>query len=75
MLAVTVFYSAIIFMYIQPSSDHSLNTDKMTSVFSAVIIPMLNLLIYSLKDKDVKDALKKVITSKNQAFVFMKFKK
>ncbi|XP_058383488.1 olfactory receptor 8U9-like [Diceros bicornis minor] len=75
MLAVTIFYGTLIFMYLQPSSNHSLDTDKMASVFYTVIIPMLNPLIYSLRNKDVKDALKNVISSKNQAFVLRKFKK
>ncbi|XP_039079425.1 olfactory receptor 1044-like [Hyaena hyaena] len=66
MLAVTIFYGTLIFMYLQPSSNHSLDTDKMASVFYTVIIPMLKPLIYSLRNKDVKDALKKVIVSGNQ---------
>ena len=73
-LAVTIFYGTLIFMYLQPSSQHSLDTDKMASVFYTVIIPMLNPLIYSLRNKDVKNALKKIITNKNQASVFT-FKK
>ncbi|XP_065801285.1 olfactory receptor 8U9-like [Muntiacus reevesi] len=75
MLAVTIFYGTLIFMYLQPSSNHSLDTDKMASVFYTVIIPMLNPLIYSLRNKEVKDALKKVIMSGNQAFMFMKLRK
>ncbi|XP_070328928.1 olfactory receptor 8U9 [Odocoileus virginianus] len=75
MLAVTIFYGALIFMYLQPSSNHSLDTDKMASVFYTVIIPMLNPLIYSLRNKEVKDALKKVIMNRNQAFMFMKLRK
>ena len=74
MLAVTIFYGTLIFMYLQPISQHSLDTDKMASVFYTVIIPMLNPLIYSLRNKDVKNALKKIITNKNQASVFT-FKK
>ncbi|XP_006902343.1 PREDICTED: olfactory receptor 8U8-like [Elephantulus edwardii] len=69
MLAVTIFYGTLIFMYLQPSSSHSLDTDKMASVFYTVIIPMLNPLIYSLRNKDVKDALKKLISYGSQAFV------
>ncbi|KAM8812708.1 LOW QUALITY PROTEIN: uncharacterized protein V5649_004889 [Rhynchonycteris naso] len=64
MLVVTIFYGTLIFMYLQPSSKHSLDMDKMASVFYTVIIPMLNPLIYSLRNKDVKDALKKVIFSR-----------
>ncbi|XP_040351738.1 olfactory receptor 1044 [Herpailurus yagouaroundi] len=75
MLAVTIFYGTLIFMYLQPSSNHSLDTDKMASVFYTVIIPMLNPLIYSLRNKEVKDALKKVIANRNQAFVFIKLRK
>ena len=75
MLAVTIFYGTLIFMYLQPSSNHSLDTDKMASVFYTVIIPMLNPLIYSLRNKEVKDALKKVIVNRNQAFVFIKLRK
>uniref|UniRef100_H0XRE2 Olfactory receptor n=2 Tax=Otolemur garnettii TaxID=30611 RepID=H0XRE2_OTOGA len=65
MLAVTIFYGTLIFMYLQPSSSHSLDTDKMASVFYTVIIPMLNPLIYSLRNKDVKEALKKVFINRN----------
>ncbi|XP_055990381.1 olfactory receptor 1044-like [Sorex fumeus] len=74
MLAVTIFYGTLIFMYLQPSSNHSLDRDKMASVFYTVIIPMLNPLIYSLRNKDVKDALIKVI-NKKQALAFMKFER
>ncbi|XP_058383253.1 olfactory receptor 8U9 [Diceros bicornis minor] len=74
-LVVTIFYGALIFMYLQPSSNHSLDTDKMASVFYTVITPLLNPLIYSLRNKEVKDALKKVIVYGNQAFVFMKLRK
>ncbi|XP_010606720.1 olfactory receptor 8K3 [Fukomys damarensis] len=54
---VTVFYGTLIFMYVQPKSSHSSNTDKVTSIFYTLIIPMLNPLIYSLRNKDVKCAL------------------
>ncbi|EPQ19527.1 Olfactory receptor 1044 [Myotis brandtii] len=75
MLAVTIFYGTLIFMYLQPSSNHSLDTDKMASVFYTVIIPMLNPLIYSLRNKEVKDALKKFIVNRNQTFLFIKLRK
>ena len=65
MLVVTIFYGTLIFMYLQPSSSHALDTDKMASVFYTVIIPMLNPLIYSLRNKEVKEALKKIIINKN----------
>uniref|UniRef100_A0A8C6HUP9 Olfactory receptor n=1 Tax=Mus spicilegus TaxID=10103 RepID=A0A8C6HUP9_MUSSI len=54
---VTVFYGTLIFMYVQPQSSHSNNNDKVSSIFYTLIIPMLNPLIYSLRNKDVKFAL------------------
>ncbi|XP_044537900.1 olfactory receptor 5B2-like [Gracilinanus agilis] len=59
--AVSIFYGTIIFMYFQPSSSHSMDTDKMASVFYTMVIPMLNPLVYSLRNKDVKTAFQKVV--------------
>ncbi|XP_020830203.1 olfactory receptor 8U3-like [Phascolarctos cinereus] len=61
MVAVTIFYGTMIFMYLQPCSSHSLDTDKMTSAFYTIVIPMLNPLIYSLRKKKVKEAFGKVL--------------
>nr|XP_036866968.1 olfactory receptor 5L1-like [Manis javanica] len=62
--AIAVFHGTILFMYCRPSSGNSMDTDKVTTVFYTVVIPMLNPLIYSLRNKDVKEALKKVLRSK-----------
>lgn len=59
MMVVTIFYGTLLFMYLQPRTNHSLDTDKMASVFYTLVIPMLNPLIYSLRNKDVKEALKR----------------
>ncbi|XP_036736296.2 olfactory receptor 5B3-like [Manis pentadactyla] len=59
--AVSIFYGTVIFMYLQPSSSHSMDTDKMASVFYAMIIPMLNPVVYSLRNKEVKSAFRKVV--------------
>ncbi|XP_076970975.1 olfactory receptor 5B2-like [Tamandua tetradactyla] len=59
--AVSIFYGTVIFMYVQPSSSHSMDTDKMASTFYAIVIPMLNPLVYSLRNKEVKNAFKKVV--------------
>ncbi|KFO21747.1 Olfactory receptor 8J3 [Fukomys damarensis] len=63
MMAVTVFYGTLLFMYLQPGTNHSLDTDKMASVFYTLVIPMLNPMIYSLRNKDVKAALKSFVTN------------
>ncbi|XP_055148974.1 olfactory receptor 5AP2 [Symphalangus syndactylus] len=60
-MAVTIFFGTILFMYLRPTSSYSVEQDKVVSVFYTVIIPMLNPLIYSLKNKDVKKALKKIL--------------
>ncbi|XP_048215903.1 olfactory receptor 5B2-like [Perognathus longimembris pacificus] len=59
--AVSIFYGTIIFMYLQPSSNHSMDTDKIASVFYTMVIPMLNPLVYSLRNKEVKSAFKKIV--------------
>ena len=56
---VTLFYGSVSFSYIQPSSQYSLEQEKVVSVFYTLVIPMLNPLIYSLRNKEVKDAVKR----------------
>lgn len=57
--AVTLFYGSVTFSYIQPSSQYSLEQEKISAVFYTLVIPMLNPLIYSLRNKDVKEAAKR----------------
>uniref|UniRef100_A0A8C2W7Q8 Olfactory receptor n=2 Tax=Chinchilla lanigera TaxID=34839 RepID=A0A8C2W7Q8_CHILA len=59
--AVSIFYGTVIFMYLQPSSSHSMDTDKISSVFYTMVIPMLNPMVYSLRNKEVKSAFTKII--------------
>ncbi|XP_004688856.1 PREDICTED: putative olfactory receptor 8G3 pseudogene [Condylura cristata] len=59
--AVSVFFGSGAFMYLQPSSVSSMDQGKVSSVFYTIIVPMLNPLIYSLRNKDVKLALKKIL--------------
>ncbi|XP_020042787.2 olfactory receptor 8K1 [Castor canadensis] len=59
---VVVFYGTLLFIYLQPKSSHTFDVDKMASVFYTVVIPMLNPLIYSLRNKEVKDAVKRMLT-------------
>ncbi|VTJ90309.1 Hypothetical predicted protein [Marmota monax] len=57
--AVSIFYGTVIFMYLQPSSSHSMDTDKISSVFYSMVIPMLNPVVYSLRNMEVKRAFLK----------------
>ncbi|XP_077604899.1 olfactory receptor 5B3-like [Crocuta crocuta] len=59
--AVSIFYGTVIFMYSQPTSSHSMDTDKIVSVFYTMVIPVLNPVVYSLRNKEVKNAFKKVV--------------
>ncbi|XP_032765714.1 olfactory receptor 150-like [Rattus rattus] len=58
--AVAVFFGSAAFMYLQPSSVSSMDQGKVSSVFYTIVVPMLNPLIYSLRNKDVKVALMKL---------------
>ncbi|XP_068821228.1 olfactory receptor 9S13-like [Capricornis sumatraensis] len=57
MTAVSLFYGTVFVMYAQPGAVASMEQGKVVSVFYTLVIPMLNPLIYSLRNKDVKDAL------------------
>ena len=61
LLAVTVFYGTTIFTYAKPSKSYSLGKDHVASVFYTIVIPMLNPLIYSIWNKEVKNALRRVM--------------
>ncbi|XP_076780623.1 olfactory receptor 8G50-like isoform X1 [Arvicanthis niloticus] len=70
-MAVAIFFGTTAFMYLQPSSVNSMDQGKVASVFYTIIVPMLNPLIYCLRNKDVKVSLKKLL----QKISFLKTKK
>uniref|UniRef100_A0A8C0LJE6 Olfactory receptor n=1 Tax=Canis lupus dingo TaxID=286419 RepID=A0A8C0LJE6_CANLU len=57
---VSIFHGTVLFMYVRPSSSYALDHDMIVSIFYTIVIPMLNPIIYSLRNKDVKDAMQKV---------------
>ncbi|XP_045714330.1 olfactory receptor 1086-like [Phyllostomus hastatus] len=57
---VSIFHGTVLFMYVRPTSSCALNHDMVVSVFYTIVIPMLNPLIYSLRNKDVHKAMKRV---------------
>ncbi|XP_062937555.1 olfactory receptor 5C1 [Cynocephalus volans] len=61
-MAVAILYGTLIFMYLRPSSSYALDTDKMASLFYTLVIPALNPLIYSLRNREVKEALRRTWT-------------
>ncbi|XP_075404171.1 olfactory receptor 5A2-like [Tenrec ecaudatus] len=58
--AVTLYYGTDISVYLCPKSSQSMKEDKILSVFYVIIIPMLNPLIYSLRNKEIKAALNRL---------------
>ncbi|XP_061199286.1 olfactory receptor 5AS1-like [Neopsephotus bourkii] len=61
LMAVGLFYGSLLFTYLQPSFSHSMNTNKVISAFYTLVFPMLNPLIYSFTNKEVKDALRRTV--------------
>ncbi|XP_027279846.1 olfactory receptor 1361-like isoform X2 [Cricetulus griseus] len=61
---VCLFYGTIISLYFNPSSSHSAGSDMAAAMMYTVVTPMLNPFIYSLRNRDMKRALRKVLTMK-----------
>ncbi|XP_059122779.1 olfactory receptor 8B8-like [Peromyscus eremicus] len=60
-IAVSMFFGSSAFMYLKPFSAVSMDEAKFSSIFYSIVVPMMNPLIYSLRNKDVKVALKKTL--------------
>ncbi|XP_069892112.1 olfactory receptor 10C1-like [Dipodomys merriami] len=63
-LVVSLFYGTALFTYLQPKSAHTPDTDKATALMYTVVTPALNPVIYTLRNKEVKEAFLR-ITHKN----------
>ncbi|XP_005378483.1 PREDICTED: olfactory receptor 8B12-like [Chinchilla lanigera] len=63
-IVVSLFFGSGAFMYLKPPSIFPLDQGKVSSLFYTIVVPMLNPLIYSLRNKDVKIALKKTLGRK-----------
>ena len=63
--AVTMFYGTLLFMYLRRPTEESVEQGKMVAVFYPTVIPMLNPMIYSLRNEDVKEAVNKAIVKAN----------
>ncbi|XP_032091956.1 olfactory receptor 13G1-like [Thamnophis elegans] len=58
LFVISFYFSAIIYTYMRPSSVYFLDKDKLVSLIYSVVTPVINPLIYSLRNKDVKEAMK-----------------
>ncbi|XP_041522597.1 olfactory receptor 507-like [Microtus oregoni] len=63
--AVTLYYGTVTFIYVMPKSSYSTDQNKVVSLFYIVVIPMLNPLIYSLRNNEIKGALKRQLGKKS----------
>ncbi|XP_014379469.1 olfactory receptor 5F1-like, partial [Alligator sinensis] len=61
LMVVTIFYGTGMFTYFRLNSKYSQDQDKVASMFYTVVTPMLNPVIYSLRNKQVKNALKRTL--------------
>ncbi|KAM4808033.1 olfactory receptor 5V1-like [Rhinophrynus dorsalis] len=61
---VVIYFGSVIFSYVRPISTYSLKKDRLISVLYSVVSPMLNPLIYTLKNQDVKNAMHRQIIQK-----------
>ena len=61
MMAVTLFYGTLFCMYVRPATDKTVEESKIIAVFYTFVSPVLNPLIYSLRNKDVKQPLKRIL--------------
>ncbi|XP_069800257.1 olfactory receptor 2AP1-like [Dendropsophus ebraccatus] len=59
---IVLLYGTLVCQYLRPNSMDDLDSNKLFSLFNTAAVPMLNPLIYSLKNKDVKLALKRIST-------------
>ncbi|XP_027717148.1 olfactory receptor 5B12-like [Vombatus ursinus] len=59
--AVSIFYGTAIFTYLHTITRHNTDTDKIASVFYTMVTPMLNPLVYSLRNKEVMSSFKKIV--------------
>ncbi|KAG8508282.1 Olfactory receptor 6B2 [Galemys pyrenaicus] len=58
---VTIFYTALLFIYVRPEAIDTRSSNKLISVLYTVLTPILNPLIYCLRNKEFKDALKRTL--------------
>ncbi|XP_054985207.1 putative olfactory receptor 2B8 [Sorex araneus] len=60
-IVVSLFYGTAIYAYLQPSNSYSQDKGKFTSLLYGIFIPMMNPVIYTLRNKDVKGAMTKTL--------------
>ena len=65
---VTIYFGTLIFMYVRPAVRYKSSINKIVAIFYSVITPLLNPLIYTLRNKDVKEALKVLVSRMKKVY-------
>ncbi|EHB04975.1 Olfactory receptor 1102 [Heterocephalus glaber] len=60
--SVSIYHVTVFFMYMRQSSSYTLEHNMVVSIFYAIVLPMLNPVIYSLQHKDIKEAMQRIFT-------------
>ncbi|XP_077171337.1 olfactory receptor 6N1-like [Paroedura picta] len=63
LIVVSIFYGSLIFVYVLPEKETVSEMDKVFSVFYTVLTPLINPLIYSLRNKEVQKAIRRAVKS------------
>ncbi|EMP33613.1 Olfactory receptor 6F1 [Chelonia mydas] len=58
---VTIWYGSAIFLFLKPSAQNSQDLNKTVNIFNTIVTPLLNPFIYTLRNKEVKEALGKTV--------------
>ncbi|XP_047652497.1 olfactory receptor 11G2-like isoform X1 [Phacochoerus africanus] len=58
---VSLFYGSVMVMYVSPTSEHEAGMQKIVTLFYSAVTPLINPVIYSLRNKDMKHAMKKLL--------------
>ncbi|KAM5145621.1 olfactory receptor 287-like [Mantella aurantiaca] len=67
LIVVLLFYGTIIFMFVRPSTGGLMHLNKIISIIPSIVTPLLNPIIYTLRNQEVQDAMKKTV----QRFVYL----
>uniref|UniRef100_K7F8Q4 Olfactory receptor 13G1-like n=1 Tax=Pelodiscus sinensis TaxID=13735 RepID=K7F8Q4_PELSI len=61
LIVVSLYYSTVIYTYIRPASSYSFNKDKIIATLYSLVTPTLNPIVYTLRNKDVRQAIRKML--------------
>ena len=60
LISVTLYHGSVLYIYSHPHANYSFDSGKIVSTFYTLVFPMLNPMIYSLRNKDVKETMNKL---------------